>query len=47
MELENLDIIVLVRSMGLSPDQLGALIKAAPTRPVPEPERKEDGYETV
>lgn len=47
MELENLDIIGLVRSMGLSPDQLAALIKAAPPQPVPEPERKEDSYETV
>lgn len=47
MELENLDIIGLVRGMGLSPDQLAALIKAAPPQPVPEPERKEDGYETV
>ena len=36
MELENLDIIGLVRSMGLSPDQLAALIKAAPPQPVPE-----------
>ena len=47
MELENLDIIGLVRGMGLSPDQLAALIKAAPPQPVPAPERKEDGYETV
>ena len=47
LELENLDIIGLVRGMGLSPDQLAALIKAAPPQPVPEPERKEDGYETV
>ena len=29
LELENLDIIGLVRSMGLTPDQLAALIKAA------------------
>ncbi|MCX4371013.1 MAG: DUF4315 family protein [Dysosmobacter sp.] len=47
MELENLDIIGLVRGMGLSPDQLAALIQAAPPQPVPAPERKEDGYETV
>ena len=47
MELENLDIIGLVRGMGLSPDQLAALIKAAPPQPVPETERKEDSYETV
>ena len=46
MELENLDIIGLVRGMGLSPDQLAALIQAAPPQPVPAPERKEDGYET-
>ena len=45
MELENLDIIGLVRGMGLSPDQLAALIQAAPPQPVPAPERKEDGYE--
>jgi hypothetical protein len=48
MELENLDIIGLVRGMGLTPDQLAALIKAAPVpaAPTPEvPERKEDGYE--
>ena len=32
MELENLDIIGLVRGMGLDPDQLAALIRAA--RPV-------------
>lgn len=47
MELENLDIIGLVRGMGLSPDQLAALIQAAPPQPVPAPERKEDGYETA
>ena len=47
MELENLDIIGLVRGMGLSPDQLAALIKAAPPQPVPETARKEDSYETV
>ena len=46
MELENLDIIGLVRGMGLSPDQLAALIQAAPPQPVPASERKEDGYET-
>jgi len=49
MELENLDIIGLVRGMGLSPDQLAALIKATPVpaAPTEDPERKEDGYETV
>ena len=45
MELENLDIIGLVRGMGLTPDQLAALIKAAPAPAAPTPERKEDGYE--
>lgn len=44
-ELENLDIIGLVRGMGLTPDQLAALIKAAPVPAAPTPERKEDGYE--
>ena len=44
--LENLDIIGLVRGMGLTPDQLAAIIKAAaPVNPVSE--RKEDGYEDV
>ena len=47
LELENLDIIGLVRSMGLTPDQLAALIRAAPPQPVPASERKEDGYETL
>ena len=47
MNLENLDIIGLVRAVGLTPDQLAALIQAAPPQPVPVPERKEDGYETV
>ena len=43
-ELENLDIIGLVRGMGLTPDQLAEIIKAAaPVNPVQE--RKEDGYE--
>ena len=44
-ELENLDIIGLVRGMGLTPDQLAALIGAAPVHADPMPERKEDGYE--
>ena len=47
MNLENLDIIGLVRAVGLTPDQLAALIQATPPQPVPVPERKEDGYETV
>ena len=41
MELENLDIIGLVRGMGLTPDQLAAIIQAAP----PPAQRKEGGYE--
>ena len=45
MELENLDIIGLVRGMGLTPDQLAALIGAAPVPADPMPERKEDSYE--
>ena len=45
MELENLDIIGLVRGMGLTPDQLAALIKAVPAPAAPTLERKEDGYE--
>ena len=41
MELENLDIIGLVRGMGLTPDQLAALVQAAPPTAV----RKEGGNE--
>ena len=41
MELENLDIIGLVRGMGLTPDQLAALLQAAAQTPA---ERKEGGY---
>ena len=45
MNLENLDIIGLVRAVGLTPDQLAALIQAnAPNVTVrPAPERKEAG----
>lgn len=45
MKLENLDIIGLVRAVGLTPDQLAALIQAnAPNTAVrPAPERKEAG----
>ncbi len=32
--------------MGLTPDQLAAIIKAAPAPADTMPERKEDGYET-
>ncbi len=42
LELENLDIIGLVRSMGLTPDQLAAIIKAAPVPADTTPEQKED-----
>lgn len=45
-ELENTDIIGLVREMGLTPDQLAALIRGAP--PAPEsPEGVADGPETL
>ena len=49
-ELENLDIIGLVRNFGLDPDQLAAIIQAnRPTQPVQSvatPVREEDsGYE--
>ncbi len=40
MNLENLDIIGLVRAVGLTPDQLAALIQANAR---PAPERKEAG----
>ena len=41
-ELENLDIIGIVRNMGLTPDQLAALIQASKTAaPSGTPERKE------
>ena len=45
MKLENLDIIGLVRAVGLTPDQLAALIQAnVPNTAVrPAPERKEAG----
>ena len=46
MELENTDIIGLVREMGLTPDQLAALIRGAP--PAPEsPEGVADGPESL
>ena len=40
LELENTDIIGIVRSMGLTPDQLAALIQSS--RPAADPERKEE-----
>lgn len=42
LELENTDIIGIVRSMGLTPDQLSALIQSSrTTAPAAAPERKE------
>lgn len=42
LELENTDIIGIVRSMGLTPDQLSALIQSSKTTaPAADPERKE------
>ena len=42
LELENTDIIGIVRSMGLTPDQLAALIQSSrTTAPAADPERKE------
>ena len=41
-KLENLDIIGLVRGIGLTPDQLAALIQSSrTTAPAADPERKE------
>ena len=43
LELENTDIIGIVRSMGLTPDQLAALAALIPSsRPAADPERKEE-----
>ncbi|MDE7244384.1 MAG: DUF4315 family protein [Oscillospiraceae bacterium] len=46
LELENMDIIGIVRSMGLTPEQLAALIQSSkPAAPAAAPERKEEnGY---
>ena len=46
LELENTDIIGLVRGMGLTPDQLAALIQSGRAAgPAADPERKEEtGY---
>ena len=45
LELENTDIIGLVRSMGLTPDQLAVLIQSGSTAvPVAESEQKESDY---
>ena len=48
-ELENLDIIGLVRGVGLSPDQLAALIRSSPVSAVrsPEPEQEGPAYEEM
>lgn len=43
-ELENLDIIGLVRNVGLSPDQLAALLRSANAAQPPEPEQEEPAY---
>ena len=46
-ELENLDIIGLVRNVGLSPNQLAALIRSSDPSAVrsPEPEQEGPAYE--
>ena len=45
LELENTDIIGIVRSMGLTPDQLAALVQSSrPAAPTADPERKEENY---
>lgn len=44
-ELENLDIIGLVRGVGLTTDQLAALLRSANVAPTPEPEQEEPAYE--
>ncbi len=48
-ELENLDIIGLVRNVGLTPDQLAALIRSSPVSAVrsPEPEQEGPAYEEM
>lgn len=46
MNLENLDIIGLVRAVGLTPDQLAALIQSAP-RPETPARKEVSGDETV
>ena len=44
LELENLDIIGLVRSMGLTPDQLAALIQNSKTAAPGVERREESGH---
>ena len=46
-ELENLDIIGLVRSVGLTPDQLAELIHSAHTVQAAGPETEESAYEEM
>ena len=48
-ELENLDIIGLVRNVGLTPDQLAALIRSSSASAVrsPEPEQEGPAYEEM
>lgn len=46
-ELENLDIIGLVRSVGLTPDQLAALIHSVHTVQAAESEMEESAYEEM
>jgi len=46
-ELENLDIIGLVRGMGLTPDQLAALIRSANVTRPPAPEQEEPAHEEM
>ncbi len=45
LELENTDIIGIVRSMGLTPDQLATLIQSSkPAAPAADSEREEENY---
>lgn len=46
-KLENLDIIGLVRGVGLSPEQLAAIIHAADTTRPPEPKQEDSAHEEM
>ena len=46
-ELENLDIIGLVRQVGLSPDQLAAILRSVNAAPPQEPEQEESAHEEM
>ena len=46
-KLENLDIIGLVRGVGLTTDQLAAIIRAADTTRPPEPEQEDPAHEEM